>query len=1144
MKKKLLLSFALLTAGVTGALAVPPGTVDAPDGFVRAQAGAKNIQVMNGISQAESAELMLEASNAETPGARTLTPRSDFRAPQRTSLSGAAISGWMGGVGDDLTGWYTVDTDGTYKMKWAAPDAFQQMGITLSGGWVKNGRLCGLATITQGGLILYYNYVEFDLATGKFLKEEPVTPDNLIHTECYYVSSVYVPAENRIYGYTYNEEGNALRFCSSPADDLDNVTILNAKPGWLELTTSICYNPEENAFFGINRNEKFVKIDRQGNQTELMDVPATGLSASNSGLIYSPLDGCYIFNAVYYHYCSQMYYLYPESKTSRFICNYSADQDFTFFVSDDVKYDASAPGRPVLVSYGLNDGALSGDIVYTLPSVTGGGAALTGQLDWTLYVDNRAYKTGKAEAGTNVTVRAESIDQGLHVFRFAASTGGKEGLSCVISRYVGNGKPLAPESVTLTAQKVTWDAVTKADLDGYLELSNLQYDVYVNGKFMGTTDKTELAVTLDAAAPVQPYYAEVSAKCNGMASDRARSNKLIYGAPESLPYEVVPTREQAEICHIIDADNGPEYGRWEFSEARWHEPVFASGWSAEPSDDWLIMPPVNCDDITKAYRVSIDAACGGMTGKDERFEVWAGTEPTVEAMKTLVIPETSVSEFMNWKTFSNIFAAPAAGPVYVAVRCVSPGEQYSLIVRKIKIEKTDEATAVPSLPTDIKVTGKSDENLTVTVSMKLPETLITGAKIDADAEMKGVLRVGETRAEQAGKPGETVTVTVASQQGNNIVEAFASLNGQDGQAGTVSVFTGTIPPNYVENFKGVISEDNMSVKLTWEPPVRGQENLEGYYSPEGMSYWLYEVKVDQEYGESEWVPTKELGNVLEYTYEVPAGSRQGMHYIGIIAANKAGQSRALRHGAYNLGTLYNAPATEDFIGSRGPVLHYTPLIVLSSSGDEGAASWEWVQPEAVNPDYWNADTPYAMIAYADAEEGGRGQIELPKFSIKDVQDPAFSLKLWNSNPRGNVNVYVSGHGSERYKHLYEVPVTGKGWSTVQVAIPEEYQKLAWLQFAIDATLPDYDTYVLVGGYGIGTKDDSGVRLQPVAEGKVFGGKGMIGVTGFSGADVAVYTVDGALAARHASISDYETISLGAGIYIVNCGGRTFKVVVR
>ena len=118
-------------------------------------------------------------------------------------------------------------------MKWAAPDAFQQMGITLSGGWVKNGRLCGLATITQGGLILYYNYVEFDLATGKFLKEEPVTPDNLIHTECYYVSSVYVPAENRIYGYTYNEEGNALRFCSSPVDDLDNVTILNANPdGW------------------------------------------------------------------------------------------------------------------------------------------------------------------------------------------------------------------------------------------------------------------------------------------------------------------------------------------------------------------------------------------------------------------------------------------------------------------------------------------------------------------------------------------------------------------------------------------------------------------------------------------------------------------------------------------------------------------------------------------------------------------------------------------------------------------------------------------------------------------------------------------------------------------------------------------------
>ena len=243
----------------------------------------------------------------------------------------------------------------------------------------------------------------------------------------------------------------------------------------------------------------------------------------------------------------------------------------------------------------------------------------------------------------------------------------------------------------------------------------------------------------------------------------------------------MPTKDQAEITATFNEDGSPEYGTWQYWETRWGGDVFASGWSYESPDDWLILPPVDCADLSHAYRVTLEAIAGGSpgVGDEERFEVWCGNAPTPEAMTTLVMPETRVKNYYSdgWEVFSNVFVPKSAGATYVAVRSVSAPDQYSLVVRNIKIEATDIAADVPAAPSDLTLKSKSDADLTATITFTMPTETITGNVIPADADLKVTAAVGDNIDSRAGRPGETIEMTVDTKQGDNRVVVYCFMFG-------------------------------------------------------------------------------------------------------------------------------------------------------------------------------------------------------------------------------------------------------------------------------------------------------------------------------------------------------------------------------
>lgn len=87
--------------------------------------------------------------------------------------------------------------------------------------------------------------------------------------------------------------------------------------------------------------------------------------------------------------------------------------------------------------------------------------------------------------------------------------------------------------------------------DGYVDFSDLTYDVYLNGGKIGTTRDTELSYTLPQGQPFTSYTAEIVASYKGWASPTATSNFITYGDPLKMPVHFRPLEKQLEMMTLI-----------------------------------------------------------------------------------------------------------------------------------------------------------------------------------------------------------------------------------------------------------------------------------------------------------------------------------------------------------------------------------------------------------------------------------------------------------------------------------------------------------------------------------------------------------------------------------------------------------------
>lgn len=1068
-------------------------------------------------------------------------------------------------------GIYIVPPTGqTATLLWEDPFAYtadgKATGNIMVAGWLRNGVLCGYESQYPAPSQTYYKYVERDLESGELKREIDVDLSDG-WTNCF-LNAAYCPVDDRIYGYGFNAERTGFAFKSAPASKPNQAVIIRevgtTYPG------SITYNHELGTFYCINssRNDydytytyTLASIDiNTGAQTTVYSISpgATSDYKCIGGLIWVPARQAYLWN-FYTMFdgtepCSQLVELNPEKKTTTTVKSFDVNKNFYFFVSENNE-PVAAVGAPGVVT-DVKTEIISGNnarISFNLPQNMADGKAISGNVNYTIYVDGKAVTADSGAAGAAVSYNTTLTD-GTHFIRVVASVNGVAGLGEINMLYVGEDSPCAPENVVLTETELKWDAVTEGIAGN--PLTSVTYRVAINGMTIAETSSTSVDVkdVINPNGTLTNYRAEVWAIYSNRESKAGVSNPVIAGRSWTVPFTVLPDPAQYSVMEQEDTDNN---GVWWSLDAEEYTGKYAltSGFSRyEASEDWIFLPRFTAAD-NKVYSLSFDAYLADMELSGGKVQAWIGDGPSKSNMKQVLVPGVRILSSAPDRTFTAEFMADgelAGKDLYIGI-CVTSeaGTLSPLRFQNLSVNESANATiAGPKAVTALTAVPTGDDKSQIKVTFTLPTETLAGNKIDASSTVDASVAIqGAIGApvKTSGKPGETVSVTLDGGTADYVVTVTPSCNNVVGLAANCVSSLGYSLPGLVRNVRTAYDRDNMSLLIEWDAPdtdingnpMEGEQlsyNIWAYNSEVGG----YELAVNVPYPLQLATMTMEESSTLQNVE------------VGISAVSALGESPNLKRVTCQVGSPFQLPIEDDFNGEEfkfGPITNYVLDPYTNTTIGWGSTS---------SKDFgltggMIADMGDVLCGYP-SKAGSMSRIDLPKVSTTGYSNVKLILNIWTGEDAATTTVKGNYPGSETiewegvsYAPMTEVEIetipTGNGYQEVTIEFPYNFNGQPWINAIIESVYPSMSSRFILAGYSL----EATVGVNGVTEtlyGTITGRNGMVTVNGYEGKTVNVYTLDGKLAATATVAGTSFDIPVAPGIYVVKVADRVAKVVVK
>ncbi len=1133
MKKSLILP--LVATAAVGMSAAPSGHVQ---GAVKIPAGHERFEapmqsrtlptLSGGIS-----EFNTRITEAPVPGPVRMTP-----AAAPAAGAGTIIYGYLGNsnlVGKEY-GFYSIDPYKGGTFMWQ--DELTELTWSVYTGWYRDGKVCGLSGAKLSGSYMVYAYSEFDFASGKLVRNDII---DLGETGMMpvFLSSAYRTLDDKVYGYGYDDSGEGFSFSVADADGFTNVrslTTVDIK----DFCTTMCYDSQADVFYGITTEGKFVEIDCEGTQTEIISINLPNLmSQTMTGMTYVPSLDAVIWDPYFENVSTGFYSIDMKSHDVTCLSTSRGAEIYSFLLCTEDNADPKAPAIARLDNFDFPGIALDGTITYTFPGKTQDGSPLAGDLEWTLLVDGNPWESGTAPAGSQISVPLTSLENGNRTFALITTKDGLNSVPCIFHKWIGSDTPVAPANAKLTETTVSWDAPAASIHNGYVDYADITYTVKLNGETLGTTKQTTFSYTLPEGKPFTSYTAEVTASFDDKTSEAAVSNFITYGQPLECPIHFRPEEKDLELMTLINVDGHKfEDGRddtWRFIMDMGF-PAFASGYNG---DDWLILPPMNFSNTAKAYRFEMEIGLVHDMDTSGTYEVCIGTAPTAEAMTRVIIPE-SHCEHMRGDILEEFFAVAEPGTYYIGIHTKT--NRVSFHVSDIDVSLSNRDADVPTGVTNLQAVAEPNGELTATVTFNMPEYTAGGRKLDPSTVITANIVTESVTPEKpdapavpvatktvTGAPGSSQSVVVTTAQNYNNITVSCSIDGRVGKGETTLLYTGLVRPYIVQDLQGVISEDNMSVELTWTPPVKGQDpgNI-----GDSFRYLIYYYNNGWNYGDDAGL------DVLHYTYTLKPGAELQYVRLGVMAYNAAGLSDYIQSATFSIGTPIQLPWTDDLTSPLG----YENMNIIRPGEQYENTFWMIDDPATVSPIFAN-QSKTAMIGYTVGASNVKGLISLPKISTRNYSSAKLVFDYWDGVAAAKMRVLGSTYGMDARMLLAELPCEGNGWRSYTIELPESLLNRGWVELYIEADITNEQTYAMFSGYSItGTSGVSDVAVSN--EGKITTGPGSLTLSGFSGESLIVSDIAGRAVVTARSLDDVNTYCLAPGTYIVRAGGKAAKVVIR
>lgn len=919
---------------------------------------------------------------------------------------------------------------------------------------------------------LYDKHVEWkrvDVSTGEVLPS--IQFGQAWEVNAY--SLTYDPSADLFFCLSSDSEGNKYGMIATvdPKNDFE-VNYINDLPED-SFYAAICYNPADGEIYLIDDFNIFYRMDRETAVLSEVGDLQTDLTLITQGatlpMAYSPKDECFIVS--YTDLAGgafKLAYIDPETlevTDGAALSVYGSIGRVSALLCDDGYATTDAPEIPDYPTLNFTDGALSGGIKIVAPTTNYGGVALTvPSLKGELMIDEKVFWEGDMAPGAEKEIQA-TLEQGMHSFSLTfISPDGLRGATRTSRLYIGNDTPVAPSNLLFDGNRISWKAPGAVGTHhGYVSTADLTYNVYFDGELQ---NKQPLKDTFYEFDLPEDYFARlitVTATSNGMTSAPASINQA-FGKPFELPVSWEPIEFEADIFTLWNTDEDAAQFYYDAgSEEGEHGFVYIIGNFNNP-DDWVFTPVIKFDDANVMYDLGFGLAGVQLGATNEDLDIYLCEAANPQATLKPIFSRTNLVCERKSRQHNVQFAVDRPGEYVIGFHYVSTkgtGKNVRGIrLNDFSVAATTKSSAIPAAPEFVTVTAAPLGDLTANFDLTVPTEDLIGNPLPADKEIEiriqaivpGTAEADDTTETTAkGKPGQKLQMSCDGLE-DGVNGFYVSASNDNGSCEPVryEVYLGIDVPLCPTDIVMTPTEDNMGMHLTWTAPVTGEHG--GYIDPENISYNIYSVSG----GVQNTQMASKIGTTVktEFTY-ISDVVKQRKITLGPSAQNAAGESRNSLFVADYIGAPHELPMSEEFgttafdLGSQ--------LYNFETKGD--AAGSEWANRGDLSDLFNGACTARngAIVCYWEGAQtpNAYGHIRLPKFTSKDVDKAAISIRYWDHADCPGIEIWGRRHGQNDMECLGKIEPqrpSGNGeWVDGVLVLPESYNRCGWAQLAIHPT---------------------------------------------------------------------------------------------
>lgn len=661
----------------------------------------------------------------------------------------------------------------------------------------------------------------------------------------------------------------------------------------------------------------------------------------------------------------------------------------------------------------------SGKIKFTVPTTTKSGAAMSGNVDYVITVNDNddAPITGVAAAGSTVEKDFDGVPEGRVKVAVVLKNSAGNGIRNVVTTWAGLDEPIARnikldvDESTLNAT-VTWENTEVGARGGYVDPVGVKYDVYRcpgNVKVANKISETKFTESL-ADCYYNAYYYKIIPYIGSTAGFEDSTEIVKVGKPYEIPYvETFDSVEVVKAFTIVDA-NG-DGTTWEGHSFRVGELAYGYN-KVNKADDWAITPPIHFKK-GYTYTVKFNSSCV-YAPYFEKLEVayGKGTDPK---NFTVVMPETSIENNINSPEARTAeIQIDEDGDYRIGFHCTSDPMMNSLIIFDMEVT-AGQALMAPDSVKNLKAVAGEEGDLVVTLDFDAPTTSIKGETLTEISKIDVMRSTDSTIVKTIENPVPGKHYTVVDEDaynGNQTYTVTPYAGTAAGLEASATVYVGYDAPTEPTD---VALNDNLdgTATLSWNAPVKGQNG--GVVDSGDLTYNIVRAEGTAIVTVKEGV----TGNSYVIT-DVPQTGDQNILQYGVEAVNELGTSSIAAAKPLVYGSAYVAPYMEGFIASD-----LKGIWMTNQSGDNGYSIYN-----GISSDYDNW-----CIGFESEKTDEWASLTSGKIDISAVNSPKLVFTYLASPGINNtLNVTVNKNGSSNGDNIASInmaELTGEeGWRTV------------------------------------------------------------------------------------------------------------------